>query len=62
MSVNHIAWRNKYVRILLRNRMKPESERLREFYTDDAYIHHHHPLQNNDLYLLECYLELQPVE
>ena len=30
--------------------MKPGSEWLREIYTDESYIHHHHRLQNNDLY------------
>jgi transposase len=44
VSVNpeHIAWRNRYVRKLLQNRAKDASERLREVYLDESYIHQHY--------------------
>ncbi len=38
---SHIIWRNRYLRVLMQNRTKPERERFREFYLDKSYIHQH---------------------
>ena len=42
INIEHIAWRNQYLRTILENRALPPSLRLREVYTDESYIHHHH--------------------
>ncbi len=52
ISINykHVVWRNRYLRVLRENRNKPESERLKEVYLDESYIHKHHSHDANSLY------------
>ena len=42
INCEHIAWRNEYIRTILSNRSLPRNQRLREVYTDESYVHHHH--------------------
>ena len=44
----HIAKRNTYLRKLLNNRSQPMGSILREVYTDESYMHHHHSLEHFD--------------
>ena len=49
----HVAWRNKYIRLIMENRAKSEHLRLQEVYSDESYIHHHHHYEKGNLFLPE---------
>ena len=46
----NVSRRNDYVRKISENRAKLEYERLREVYTDESYVQHHHHQFKNNLY------------
>lgn len=62
INPNHVAARNRYLRILLENRALPPNLRLTEVYSDESYLHHHHRLDYHTLYhpLDKNYTEAKP--
>lgn len=50
VKYEHVAWRNRYIRLLLKNRSLPLNERLREVYLDESYVHHHYCRSDNSVY------------
>lgn len=50
MGYKYVAWRNRYVRTIMKNRALPEKNRMLEVYLDESYIHHHYSRSEYSLF------------
>lgn len=50
IRLQHIAWRNRHIRLLYKYRSMPFEERLQEVYLDESYIHQHYAQVDDSLY------------